>query len=89
MYTAKDYDRALLNPSSVFEMPLDIVMTQSMTAEQKLEVLKRWETDSRLLEEATNENLSGGEPSRLGEVRKAIDVLCEREQIPEGANKAA
>jgi hypothetical protein len=89
MYTAKDFDRALLNPASVFKMPLDIVMTESLTAQQKLEVLKRWEADARLLEEATNENLSGGEPSRLGEVRRAIHELCDREKIPECLDRAA
>jgi hypothetical protein len=31
MYTAKDYDRALLTPSSVFEKPLDVVATDSLT----------------------------------------------------------
>jgi len=36
MYTAKDYDRALLTPSSVFEHPMDIVATDSMTPAQKL-----------------------------------------------------
>ena len=34
MYTAKDYDRALLSPSSVFEHPMDVVATGSMTARQ-------------------------------------------------------
>lgn len=83
MYTAKDYDRALLNPASVFETPLEIVMTVSMTPEQKLDVLKRWEADAVLLEVATDENLSGGEPSRLGEVRRAIHLLCHRECVEE------
>jgi len=83
MYTAKDYDRALLNPSGVFDRPVEVVLTDSLTPEQKLAVLKRWEADARLLEVATDENFSGGEPSRLGEVRSAIDTLCEREMIEE------
>jgi hypothetical protein len=76
MYTAKDYDRALLSPSSVFEHPMDIVATDAMTPGQKLEVLKRWEIDARALDEATAENMSGGERSPLPEVRAALDLLC-------------
>ena len=75
MYTAKDYDRALLSPSSVFEHPMDIVATDSMTPTQKLDVLQRWEVDARLLDEATGENMSGGEPSKLMDVRAALDLL--------------
>jgi hypothetical protein len=85
MYTAKDFDRALLSPSSVFDKPMDVVATDSMTPHQKLQVLKRWEADARDLEVATAENMSGGEPSRLPEVRKAIDLLCSLDRIDEKA----
>lgn len=83
MYTAKDYDRALLSPSSVFDRPMDVVATDSMTSEQKLEVLKRWEAESHDLEVADGEAMSGGEQSRLPDVRIAIDVLCQAEAIEE------
>jgi hypothetical protein len=83
MYTAKDYDRALLSPSSVFERPMDAVATDSLTCEQKLEVLKRWEAEAHLLEVATEENMSGGEPSLLPDIRAAIDLLCKHEAIDE------
>lgn len=77
MCTAKDFDRALVNPASVFDRPEDIVTSDAMTTEQKLEVLKRWEVDALNLSVATEENMAGGEPSRLEEVRSAIDVLAE------------
>jgi hypothetical protein len=85
MYTAKDYDRALLSPSSVFDEPIDVVATDSMTAKQKLEILKRWEVDARALDEATGENMSGGEVSQLTEVRAAIDLLCSADAVDERA----
>jgi hypothetical protein len=85
MYTAKDYDRALLTPSNVFEQPMDVVATDSMTARQKLEVLKRWELDARALDEATGENMSGGEASPLTDVRAAIDLLCGADAVDERA----
>ena len=54
-----------------------------MTTEQKLKVLKRWEADAHDLEVASDENMTGGESSRYGEVRRAIHELCEREGIDE------
>ena len=83
MFTAKDYDQALLTPQKIFELPMEVVETESLTTEQKLKVLKRWEADATDLEVASNENMTGGESSRLGEVRKAIHDLCEREGINE------
>ena len=83
MYTAKDYDRALLAPDEVFQQPMDVVTTESMTPVQKLTILKHWEADARDLQVATEENMSGPSPSRLAEVRKAIDLLCERENLTE------
>ncbi len=83
MYTAKDYDRALLSPSSVFDRPMDVVATDSMTSLQKMEILKRWEAEARDLEVADAEAMSGGEPSRLPDVRVAIDLLVEVEAVAE------
>ena len=85
MFTAKDYDQALLTPQKIFDLPMDVVETQSMTAKQKLKVLKRWEADAHDLDVATDESMNGGEQSRLGEVRRAIDELCERENIDENS----
>jgi hypothetical protein len=83
MYTAKDYDRALLSPSSVFDRPMDVVATDSMTSDQKMEVLKRWEAEARDLEVADAEAMSGGEPSQLPDVRVAIDLLRKAENVEE------
>ncbi len=83
MYTAKDYDRALIAPEQVFPTPMDVVVTESMTAEQKLKVLKHWEANARDLQVASEENMTGKQPSRLGEVRSAIIKLCEQEKIEE------
>ncbi len=44
---------------------------------------KRWEAEARDLEVADAEAMCGGEPSRLPDVRVAIDVLCDREAISE------
>lgn len=83
MYTAKDYDRALISPEQVFEAPMDVVTTSSMTPEQKLRVLKSWEANARDLQVATDENMTGVGRPRLGEVRTAILQLCEQEHLDE------
>jgi len=83
MFTAKDYDQALLTPQKIFDLPMEVVETESLTTKQKLKVLKRWEADAHDLEVATDENMSGGERSRFGEVRRAIHELCKRESIEE------
>ena len=83
MYTAKDYDQALLNPAAVFKTPKDVFDTDALTTDQKLEVLKRWETDALLLSVATEENMGGGEPSRIEEVRAAIDLITRLEDVKE------
>jgi hypothetical protein len=83
MYTAKDYDQALLNPAAVFKRPKDIFETDALTTDQKLEVLKRWETDALLLSVATEENMGGGEESQIEEVRAAIDLITRLEGVKE------
>jgi len=86
MYTAKDYDQALLNPAAIFKRPKDVLDTESLTTDQKLEVLKSWETDALQLSVATEENMGGGEPSRIEDVRHAIDMLTRLEGVKEPVN---
>ena len=85
MCTAKEYDKALLNPAEIFPEPKDIVKSDALTSGQKMEILKRWETDALLLSVATEENMGGGEPSRIEDVRHAIDVLKRLEDVKEPA----
>ena len=83
MYTAKDYDRALISPDEIFGSPMDVVKTELLTREQKLTILKHWEADARDLQVATEENMTGPGNSRLGEVRRAVDRLVEMESLDE------
>lgn len=83
VFSARDYDKALLTPEQVFGQAMDVVETKSLTTQQKLKVLKRWEADARDLDTATGESMTGGERSRLGEVRNAIDELTKRQGIDE------
>ena len=89
VFTAKDYDKALLTPAQVFDRAIDVVETASLTVQQKLKVLKRWEADAHDLDTAADESMAGGERSRYAEVRQAIHALTEREGIDEAGEAAA
>lgn len=85
MYSAKDYDQALLTPESVFGDPMEVVHTDSMTPEQKLAVLKRWEANAIDLDVAANESMTADTvndgSSRLRDVGKAILTLTDQEAV--------
>jgi hypothetical protein len=85
MFTAKDYDEALINPGKIFELPMEVVNTESLTTRQKLKVLKRWEADANDMDVAASESMTGGEKSHLEDVRKAIHALADREDIDENS----
>ena len=50
-------EQALLDPSSTFNHPND-VLTSSLSHEDKIKILHRWEYDARELEVAAEENMS-------------------------------
>lgn len=65
------------DPSGHFADPMDVVRHEALTLEQKLEILESWEHDAIELQAAEAENMAGGEPARLTEVRRAIDHLTQ------------
>ncbi len=72
--------RANLDPA-VFTSPDAVVEHPCLTRGQKTDILKRWKVDACALEVAEEENMGGGEPSRLEEVLKALAALgAERDQ---------
>jgi hypothetical protein len=67
--------QALDNPSSCFESPADVVRSTEIALADKIQILRRWEYDARLLEVAQEENMMGGTASRLEEVLDALHAL--------------
>ena len=47
-----DFEKAKLNPAAVFKSPQEVVSSQELSREQKIEILGRWEQDARLMEVA-------------------------------------
>ena len=70
-----DVEQALLDPTSVFAGPDDVVSADGIDRETKIEILRRWGYDALELEVAEEENMTGGEPDRLDKVVKALERL--------------
>ena len=50
-----DVTKAKLDPTKVFKEPKDLVASNELTRNQKIEILRRWEHDARALELAEDE----------------------------------
>ena len=66
-----DKKEALVNPSKEFDKPKDVVESRELSRDEKKKALEQWEIDARLMQVASEEGMTGGEPNRLGEVKKA------------------
>jgi hypothetical protein len=69
--------QALVNPASCFGAPMDVVNNSELSQAQKIQILRRWEYDARLLEVAQEENMMGGTGSQLADVLDALHALGE------------
>jgi hypothetical protein len=83
-----DLDRAFVNPASVFDSPQEVVRHPLLTIDCKREILVRWAWDEYLVDLADAEGMPEGEPSRLDEVKAALQ-LVKRERSPDPAAPAA
>jgi hypothetical protein len=57
-----DINRALTNPSATFKRPQEVVESNDLSREQKIEALRRWEYDARELQVADEEGMAPAEP---------------------------
>ena len=70
-----DIEKAMLDPSSQFTKPDEVLAEKALTRTQKIQILRRWEYDARQLEVAEEENMGGNSPSMLGEIINALQLL--------------
>ena len=70
-----DIEKALLDPSSVFGTPEDILKNQAIASDQKIEILRRWEYDAAEVSVAVEEGMPGDDPSLLRRIILALDEL--------------
>ena len=83
--TLPDLNRAFVNPAAVFGSPEDIVRHPLLTIDCKREILWRWAWDEYLIDVAQAEGMPEGPPSRLEEVRTALQRLGEEGRPPPAA----
>ncbi len=75
----------MLDPTSIFACPSDVCDEQSLTRDQKIKILRRWEYDARELQVAEEENMGGGPQDDLDEVLLALhrlDAVVDIEHSP-------
>ena len=70
------YESLLADPTTHLSAPSEVLRLPTLTAPQKRTVLERWLRDAERLESASNEGMTGGEPSLLREVHAALDELA-------------
>ncbi len=72
------FERALLNPTSVYQKPMDVVHDESLSRDQKIQILERWEYDARELQVAEEENMPELTPKEKGSMlSRVIEALIE------------
>jgi hypothetical protein len=69
------FEELLKDPSRFYERPQAVADDQTLTGEQKLSLLESWAKDEERLQVATEENMGGGENSRLDEVLAVLGRL--------------
>ncbi len=71
-----DVKTAMLDPTMVFEDPMDVVANDELTRDQKIEILRRWEYDARQLEIAEEEaGMAVRRPEMFDLVLQALHTL--------------
>ena len=70
-----DYDKALLDPASVFATPEEVLDRADLTREQKIEILRRWEYDASEIAVAEEEGMVADQPLILSRVLLALEQL--------------
>ena len=71
-----DVRKAMLDPTSVFKNPEDVVASGELNRNQKIEILRRWEYDARELEVAEEEaGMAVRRPEMFDRVVQALHML--------------
>ncbi len=66
---------ALLDPSSVFPRPAAVLSDKTLSKDQKVEVLRRWEYDACEVSVAEDEGMPAQDGEVLRQILEALQVL--------------
>ncbi len=71
-----DVTKAMLDPTMVFKEPKDVVASNELTRDQKIEILRRWKYDAQQLEVAEEEaGMAVRRPEMFDRVVRALHTL--------------
>ena len=71
-----DVKQAMLDPTSVFKDPTEVVSDENLSRDQKIEILRRWEYDAHQLEVAEEEaGMAVRRPDMFDRVLQALHTL--------------
>jgi hypothetical protein len=65
--------QALVNPAAIFGKPDEVVFSSILSRKQKIDVLRRWESDARSRQSANEEK--GGSEELLSEILESLHQL--------------
>ncbi|MDH7943844.1 hypothetical protein QGM61_08415 [Pseudohongiella sp. SYSU M77423] len=71
------FDDILKDPACSFDTPADVLAADEFSKSQKIEILRRWDDDARLLLTAQSEGMKQGKSSAevLTEIQAALAEL--------------
>ncbi len=87
MASAIDVKAAKVNPSKFFKTPSEVATYPGLSLEDKIAILRQWETDARLMAVADEESMGGGENSHLGSVTQLLITLGDENKLPDADKK--
>jgi hypothetical protein len=76
--TGSRFKQALGDVSKTFRTPQAILEAGDLSTQQKIDLLKQWETDLRLLMVASEENMTGNVPGRTAELLRQVLQCLEK-----------
>lgn len=82
MQHALNVEAAKTNPSKFFDTPKEVLRHPDLSRTNKIDILRQWEVDARLLSVAEEENMTQGESSHLGAVVSALIALDDEHKRP-------
>ncbi len=72
----KDVEKAKLDPASVYSSPQEVLSDSSISREDKIDILRRWEYDVREIMVAEEENMPPDDSAALlEEILAALEKL--------------
>jgi hypothetical protein len=69
------FEQALVNPASVFAKPNEVVFSSAFSRKQKIDMLRRWEYDARMLQLANQESEIDESEELLTEILESLHQL--------------